>query len=152
MLIDSHQHVFWWRRDDAGLVADMDEHGIDRAWLLTWILSPGEDAESLYSGVLNPLHVGPDGSHAGIPLKDLLKCRDRFPDRFVLGYCPHPLVNDAPALFEAAYHMYGVRVCGEWKFRVLFDDPRCLNLYRKAGELNCPVVLHPVPPYVKALS
>jgi hypothetical protein len=43
--------------------------------------------------------------------------------------------------------MYGVRVCGEWKFRVLFDDPRCLNLYRKAGELHCPVVLHLDVPY-----
>jgi predicted TIM-barrel fold metal-dependent hydrolase len=35
-----------------------------------------------------------------------------------------------------------VRVCGEWKFRMLFDDPRCINLFRKAGELGCPVVLH----------
>ena len=35
MIIDSHQHVFWHGRDDAGLVADMDQHGIDLAWLLT---------------------------------------------------------------------------------------------------------------------
>ena len=27
MLIDSHQHVFWHGRDDAGLVADLDEFG-----------------------------------------------------------------------------------------------------------------------------
>ena len=36
MLIDSHQHVFWHGRDDAGLVADLDEFGIDFAWLLSW--------------------------------------------------------------------------------------------------------------------
>ena len=36
MLIDSHQHVFWHYRNDADLVADMDAHGIDLAWLLTW--------------------------------------------------------------------------------------------------------------------
>ena len=147
MIIDSHQHVFWHGRDDAGLVADMDQHGIDLAWLLTWNVHPAEDAKNQYCGVLNPLNLRPDGSHAGIPLEDLLKCRDRYPERFLLGYCPHPLLGDPPALLEAAYHMYGVRVCGEWKFRVLFDDPRCLNLYRKAGELKCPVVLHLDVPY-----
>jgi len=35
-----------------------------------------------------------------------------------------------------------VRVCGEWKFRMPFDDDRCIALFQKAGELNCPVVLH----------
>ncbi len=44
--------------------------------------------------------------------------------------------------------MHGVCVCGEWKFRVLFDDPRCLELYRKAGALGCPVVLHLDVPYL----
>lgn len=147
MLIDTHQHVFWHGRDDAGLVADMDEHGIDLAWLLTWEIAPTEDALS-YHRVLNPEHMRPDGTHAGIPLSDLIHTRNRYPDRFVLGYCPHPLLGNAPALLEAAYHMHNVRVCGEWKFRVLFDDPRCLNLYRKAGELNLPVVLHLDVPYL----
>jgi predicted TIM-barrel fold metal-dependent hydrolase len=35
-----------------------------------------------------------------------------------------------------------VRICGEWKYRMLIDDPRCLELFRKAGKLKCPVVLH----------
>lgn len=147
MLIDTHQHVFWHGRDDRGLVADMDAHGIDLVWLLTWEIAPEEDAPH-YHPVLNPEHLRPDGTHAGIPLSDLIKTRDRYPDRFVLGYCPHPLRGDAPGLFEAAHRMHGVRVCGEWKFRVLFDDPRCLNLFRKAGELRCPVVLHLDVPYL----
>jgi predicted TIM-barrel fold metal-dependent hydrolase len=33
-------------------------------------------------------------------------------------------------------------VCGEWKFRVPFDDPRCLALFARAGKLKLPVVLH----------
>lgn len=97
---------------------------------------------------MNPLHVRPDGTHAGIPLSDLLLTRDRYPDRFVVGYCPHPLQPEAPRLFEAAYRIHRVRVCGEWKFRILFDDPRCLELYRKAAELGCPVVLHLDVPYL----
>lgn len=148
MIIDSHQHVFWHGKDDAGLIADMDEHGIDVAWLLTWNIQPDEDAPN-YHKVLNPRHIRPDGTHAGIPLEDLVIARDRYPDRFVLGYCPHPLAGDAPGLFESAYQMYGVRICAEWKFRILFDDPRCINLFRKAGELNCPVVLHLDVPYRK---
>jgi predicted TIM-barrel fold metal-dependent hydrolase len=147
VMIDTHQHVFWHGRNDADLVADMDAFGIQQAWLLSWEVAPSEDERS-YHGVLNPLHVRPDGTHAGIPLPDLLLTRDRYPDRFVVGYCPHPLLPEAPRLLEAAYHIHRVRVCGEWKFRVLFDDPRCLELYRKAGQLRCPVVLHLDVPYL----
>lgn len=147
MTIDAHQHVFWLGRDDAGLIADMDEHGIDLAWLLSWEIAPEEDSPG-YHKVLNPLHLRADCTHAGIPLSDLILARDRYPARFVLGYCPHPLLGDAPALFEAAYHIHGVRVCGEWKFRCLFDDPRCILLYRRAGELGCPVVLHLGVPFI----
>lgn len=147
MLIDTHQHVFWHGRDDAGLVADMDENNVDVSWLLSWEIPPEEDAPG-YHNVLNPLHKRHDGTHAGIPLSDLILTRDRYPARFVVGYCPHPCKGDAPALFEAAYKILGVRVCGEWKFRVPFDDPRCLNLFRKAGEFKCPVVLHLDVPYL----
>ncbi len=146
MLIDSHQHVFWCGRNDDGLIADMDEHGIKKAWLLSWEISPQENDPS-YHDMLNPEHCRSDGTHAGIPLSDLLKARDRYPDRFILGYCPHPCLGDAPSLLQAAHRIHGVRVCGEWKFRILFDDPRCLNLFRKAGSLGMPVVLHLDVPY-----
>ncbi len=149
MLIDSHQHVFWHDRDDAGLVADLNEHHVDQAWLLSWPIPPEEDnPQQGYHRVLNPEHVWADGTHAGMPLSDVIRTHHRYPERFVPGYCPDPLRGNAPQFFEAAYRMHGVRVCGEWKFRVLFDDPRCLELYRKAGELGCPVVLHLDVPYL----
>ena len=40
MLIDSHQHVCWHGRDVRCLIADMDEHGIDKVWILTWEIPP----------------------------------------------------------------------------------------------------------------
>jgi predicted TIM-barrel fold metal-dependent hydrolase len=147
MIIDSHQHVFWHGRDDAGLVADMDAHDIAVAWLLTWEILPAED-EPRYHRALNPAHLRADGTHAGIPLSDLLLARAHYPERFVVGYCPHPLRGSAPEAFEAAHRIHNVRVCGEWKFRLPFDDPRCLELFRKAGELACPVVLHLDVPYL----
>lgn len=146
MIIDSHQHVFWWHRDDAGLIADMDDHGIDVAWLLSWEIASDEDAAG-YHKCLNPLNYRPDGTCEGIMLRDLITCRNNYKDRFVLGYCPHPRLPSAPEKFESAYHIHNVRVCGEWKFRIPFDDPRCINLFRKAGQLKCPVVLHLDVPY-----
>jgi predicted TIM-barrel fold metal-dependent hydrolase len=126
----------------------MDEHGIEQAWLLTWEIAPFEDA-ARYHGVLNPLNVRPDGTHAGITLADLLRARDSYSDRFIVGYCPHPALADAPGLLRAAVNMHNVRVCGEWKFRLPFDDPRCLELFYAAGELKLPVVLHLDVPYLK---
>lgn len=140
-IIDTHQHVFWWNRDDKGLIADMDDHGIEYAWLLTWEIAPEEHAAG-YVQALNPTRVRADGTMEGIPLEDLLVAKNHYPDRFVLGFCPHPLRGDAPARLKAAAAMYGVKVCGEWKFRIPFDDPRSIRLFRMAGDLGLPVVLH----------
>lgn len=150
MIIDSHQHVFWHGRDDAGLIADMDAHGIDRAWLLTWEIPqhPPYPETSMYSKALNPARVRPDGTHPGILLEDLLTAHRNYPGRFVLGYCPDPAMASAVELFETACEMYGVRVCGEWKFRMLIDDPRTLELFRAAGRQKAPVVLHLDVPYL----
>lgn len=146
-IIDSHQHVFWHGRDDAGLIADMDAHGIAQSWLLSWEIAPWEDLPAVH-GVLNALNRRDDGTHSGIVLADLIKARDRFPDRFVLGYCPHPLLGNACAFLESAVKIYNVQVCGEWKFRIGFDDPRCLELFRAAGAMGLPVVLHLDVPYL----
>lgn len=150
MLIDSHQHVFWHGRDDAGLIADLDACGIDRAWLLTWEIPafPPYPDQANYVGVLNPTRVRPDGSHPGILLDDLLIAHRRYPGRFVLGYCPDPQLPAACAMFESAVKIHGVRVCGEWKFRMPIDDPRCLQLFAAAGRHGCPVVLHLDVPYL----
>ncbi|HND61733.1 MAG TPA: amidohydrolase family protein [Opitutaceae bacterium] len=140
-LVDTHQHVRWHRRNEHDLVADLDAHRIAYAWLLTWNLGPAEQSPE-HANYLNPALTLPDGSHPGIPLSELLATRVQYPQRFVVGYCPHPAWPNAPALLEAAHHMHDVRICGEWKFRLHFDDPRCLALFRMAGKLKLPVVLH----------
>jgi predicted TIM-barrel fold metal-dependent hydrolase len=147
MRIDTHQHAFWHGRTATGLVADMDRLGIDRAWLLNWEVVSGEDPGPI-TEALNPVHIGARGEHPGLPFADQVRARDEYPARFLLGFCPHPLVDDACERFRAAHRMYGVRVCGEWKCRMLLDDPRCLELFRTAGRLGCPVVLHIDVPYL----
>ena len=147
MIIDSHQHAYYHGFNPAGVIAEMDQFGIDVTWLLTWYHPPAEHAPGS-SRAFNPCNIRPDGTHAGATLGELLDARDCHPDRFIAGYCPCPSEGDAPALFEAAYHMHGVRVCGEWSYRMLLDDPRALELFHKAGELKCPVVLHLDVPYL----
>lgn len=141
MIIDSHQHVCWHHRNTEDLIADMDANRIDTAWLLTWEI-PLDDPMPAPAIVFNPVHRRADGTHPGLILSDIVEACRRYPQRFVAGYCPDPLAGDAPGYLEAAHRMHRVRVCGEWKFRVPIDDPRCLNLFRKAGELKMPVVLH----------
>ncbi|PIU63099.1 MAG: hypothetical protein COS85_16660 [Armatimonadetes bacterium CG07_land_8_20_14_0_80_59_28] len=145
--IDSHQHVFWLGRDDRWLIGEMDELGIDVAWLLTWYLSPQENDPSYHRNT-SPVHARADGTHAAMPLVDVVTACRRYPGRFIPGYCPDPTLPSALQLFESAYHIHGVRVCGEWSYRTLLDDPRSIELFRKVGELNCPVVLHMDVPYL----
>lgn len=149
-IIDSHQHVYWHGRDDKGLVADMDEHehGIEKSWLLSWEIPPYEDTRG-YHGTMNPKNLRADGTHAGIVLADLVQARDNNPGRFVLGFCPHPCQGDAPRILASAHRIYNAQVCGEWKFRIPFDDPRSLEVFYMAGELKMPVVLHLDVPYLQ---
>ncbi len=141
MIIDSHQHVNWHGKNEQGLFDDMEANRVDQAWILTWEIPPN-DYDPKYTGLLNPIHIRPDGTHPGITLGDILAARDRYPERVVAGYCPDPAKKNAPALLEAAAKIHDVKVCGEWKFRMLIDDPRSIELFRMAGSLRMPVVLH----------
>ncbi len=147
MLIDSHNHSHYNGVGPEGLIAEMDSFGIDRAWLLTWYLPPSEHVPSSHRA-FNPRNVREDGTHAGVTLADVLETCQRFPTRFVPGYCPCPTEGNAADLFEAAYRVDGVRVCGEWSYRTLLDDPRAIELFRRAGQLHCPAVLHIDAPYL----
>ncbi len=144
--VDSHQHVNWHFRDIDGSVADLDQNGIEYCWILSWLNDP--DDPVVRPKYLNPANMRADGTIRTITFDDLLDARRRYPDRYVIGYCPNPRWYDAPDLLRAAYHMHGARVCGEWKFRHPFDDPRCLEIFKVAGELKMPVVLHLDVPYL----
>jgi len=145
-IIDVHQHVFWGGRDDAALVADMDACGIDKAVLLNWDMTSLELTDA-YVSAFNPAGAAPGVRHSGLPLSDLVRAARRYPERFVAGYCPHPLDPHAIERLEAAIGMYDVRICGEWKASVHLDDPRCLNLFRFCGEKGLPVLFHLALPY-----
>ena len=146
-IIDAHQHVFWSGRDDAGLVANMDAHGIDKAVLLTWYTMDALD-EVAYTRSFNPAHAVAGRLHVGLPLADVVSAGRRFPDRFLLGYAPDPTEPRAADWLAAAVEVHHVRVCGEWKFRLPLDDPRCIEIFKLCAEAGLPVVFHLEVPYL----
>ena len=133
MVIDAHAHPYWYGYDPAKLVENMDEHGIDVAWLLTW-----EVSEDTYSHSYDKTFMAP---YTGIPIEAVWDAVAQYPDRFVAGYAPDPKGHHAIEKVKAAV-AHGVRVSGEYKFRTLFDDPDAIRLYRVCGELGLPVTFH----------
>ena len=134
MLIDAHNHPNWHGFNAEKILQNMDEQGIDQMWLFSWEV-PEDEYSTSYHKVLPP-------TGTGIPLEDVIQVGRVAPDRFVLGYMPHPKRPDAIDRLKAAVEIHGIRVASELKVRVLFDDPDAIRLYRVCGELGLPVTIH----------
>lgn len=138
-IIDAHNHPDWHGHDLTRFLANMDENGISQTWLLNWECGPHE-ASPRYGEVVP---AGVLGSTTGpIPFTRCLSYLERAPERFILGYCPDPRLPDAVARLKAAHQIYGARVCGELKCRMMYDNPDAIRLFRAAGELKMPVTFH----------
>src|SRR5262245_9341943 len=133
-VIDAHNHVYWLGHDPRKMVENMDGFGIDRAWLLSWE-APAHEISPAYDEQLNPEGVG-------IPFSDIVRAREVFPERFIPGYAPDPRRPQARSLLRSAVKLHGVRVYGELKVRMHYDDPDALAMFRLCGELGLPVTFH----------
>ena len=134
MLIDAHNHPNWHGFNAKKILKNMDEQKIDQMWLLAWEVPEDEYAPS-YHAVLPPMGTG-------IPLEDVLAVGREAPDRFVLGYMPHPRRADAIDRLKAAVEIHGIQLAGELKVRMCFDDPDAIRLYRFCGEQKLPITIH----------
>ena len=134
--IDCHNHPDWQGQDMAAFVAEMDALDIARCWMLSWIC-PEDEYDPVYQRRMTPL----DGADPA-PLSRVLAYAEAYPERFIAGYCPDPRRPDAIRRLEAAVSIHRVRVCGELKLRMMYDNPDALALYRRAGELGLPVLVH----------
>ena len=94
MIIDSHNHVCFHNLDANGVVSELDAFDISTAWLLTWYHPPLENAPPEVRA-WSPTNMRPDGTHAGQTLNQILEACNRYPDRFVAGYCPCPAEGHA---------------------------------------------------------
>ena len=136
-VIDAHQHVFWHGYDDRAVVENMDAHGIDVTWLLTWEIPPDYEREAIahFAASLDP--------RTGVlTLEAVIEAHRRYPDRFVPFFAPHPKDPASLDRLKMAVRIFEVRGCGEWKFRAPLDDPDCLRIFHYCGDEGLPVVLH----------
>ena len=136
MIIDAHNHPNYHGFTAEKIVQDMDANGIDKLWLLSWEIPNTE-----YDVRMNQRGM-PPGETSGIPLRSVLEVGGYAPDRFIMGYAPHPKRPDAIERINAAVDLYDIRLAGEYKSRTLFDDPDSLRLLQRFGELQLPVTIH----------
>ena len=136
LIIDAHNHPNYRGFTAEKIVRDMDENNIDQLWLLSWEIPNTEYDVHHYQQYMPP------GETGGVPLDRVLEVGGFAPDRFILGYAPHPKRPDAVERIDAAVDLYGIRLAGEYKSRVVLDDPDSLRLLRRFGELDLPVTIH----------
>lgn len=137
MIIDAHNHPDWHKHNLDRFLDNMAANSIDVTWLLSWEC-PKDEYDCSY------LHALPPGaeSESPIPFSRCISYAERAPGKFVLGYAPDPRRPEAIDLLDAAVSIYGVRVCGEVKLRMMYDNPDALRMYRWCGEKGLPVTVH----------
>ncbi|MCM8822821.1 MAG: amidohydrolase [Candidatus Omnitrophica bacterium] len=136
MIIDAHNHPEWHGHTIEKFIRNMDENQIDITWLLTWESPEDEYPPSIFSSIPCWEQTGP------IPFSRVIEYIKHRPDRFVPGYAPDPRRPEAIDLLAGAISLYGVRVYGELKLRMMYDNPDAIRMFRFCGEKGLPVVVH----------
>jgi Predicted metal-dependent hydrolase of the TIM-barrel fold len=136
MIIDVHNHPDWHGHDLKKFLANMDKYNIDKTWILSWE-APEDEYDPNY--IKNTPEIGP---HGPVPFSRCLYYAEQAPDRFVMGYAPDPRRPQAIDQLKAAVEIYGVKVYGELKLRMMYDNPDALRMYRYCGERGLPVLVH----------
>ncbi|MBO9605460.1 MAG: amidohydrolase family protein [Paenibacillaceae bacterium] len=136
MIIDAHNHPDWYGFSVTRFLQNMEQYNIDRTWLLSWE-APQDEYNPSYYAVL------PDHDGTGpISFQRCVAYAERYPEKFVLGYAPDPRRPDAIDRLKSAISLYGVRIYGEIKLRMMYDNPDAIRLFRFCGERGLPVVVH----------
>lgn len=135
-IIDIHNHPNWHGVNIDNLVANMDELGIEKTWLLSWEISQQEfDVTPIYHEAMDPRGLC-------APLWMVVEGLHKYPDRFIGGWAPDPRDRHVRPKLKSAIRLHGIRVYGELKCRMRYDNPDAIATFRYCGELGLPVVFH----------
>ena len=138
MIIDAHNHADWYGHNLQKFLENMDQYGIDKTWMLTWE-APDDEFDPSY---LKNVNVDARNGVGPISFARTLSYVERCPERFVLGYAPDPRRPDAIDKLNTAINLYGVKVYGELKLRLMYDDWDAIRMFRFCGEKGLPVTVH----------
>lgn len=142
MIIDAHNHADWCGHDFDRFIQNMDQYHIDKAWVLSWEAPFGEYCPISYDASCTGGIFTRGINNVPVPFERCLEYKRRAPDRFVLGYAPDPRRFDAVSALKGAVDTFGVQVCGEVKFRMMYNNPDALDLFAFCGDAGLPVTLH----------
>lgn len=135
-IIDVHNHPNWHGHTTDRLVRNMDEHGIEKTWLLSWEIPDDEyNVEPGYHEVMDPRGRGAE-------FWMIVEGLQKYPNRFIGGWAPDPRSRSARARLQAAVNLYGIKVYGELKLRMRYDNPDAIAMYRFCGGIKLPVLFH----------
>lgn len=137
MIIDGHNHPDWNGHDLDRFLANMKQYHIAKTWILPRECPDDEvphDAIAYYTPGVPGL--------GQLPFSRCLSYVERAPTKFILGYAPDPRRPGAIDRLAAAIAIYGVKVFGELKLRMCYDNPDAVRLFRFCGEKNLPVIAH----------
>ena len=135
-IIDIHNHPNWHGVNIDKLVANMDEHGIEKTWLLSWEISQEEfDLAPYYHAAMDPRGIA-------APLWMVVEALRKYPDRFIGGWAPDPRDRHVRAKLKAAVEIHGIKVYGELKCRMRYDNPDAIATFKYCAELGLPVLFH----------
>ena len=76
------------------------------------------------------------------PSANVIDVAERYPGRFIAGTTVDPHDPHAHQRLKAAVENFRVRVFGEFKRRMRYDDPDAIRLFQYCGELGLPVIFH----------
>ncbi len=136
-IIDAHNHPEWHKHDLNRFLLNAAQYRIDRTWMLSWECPPVEFNPEQYNNILC---TGANGYP--IPFSRCLAYKQAAGDKIVLCYAPDPRLPECIDRLDAALEIHGVRVCGEIKLRMMYDNPDALRLFRHCGIRKLPVVVH----------
>ncbi|GIP31541.1 amidohydrolase family protein [Paenibacillus sp. J2TS4] len=137
MIIDIHNHPDWYGYNLERFLDNMKQYNIDKTWLLSW-----ECPESEYNPDYIKVIPDPDKPNGPIPFERCVAYKEQAPDKFVLGYAPDPRLPNAIDKLNHAIQLYDVKLYGELKLRMMYDNPDAIRLYRFCGEKGLPILVH----------
>ncbi len=135
-IIDVHNHPNWHGHDIDKLVKNMDQFGIEKTWLLSWEISENE------FNVSPAYHEYMDPRGFCAPLYMVVEGLHKYPDRFIGGWAPDPRDRYVRAKLKAAVRIHGIKVYGELKCRMRYDNPDAIATFRYCGQIGLPVLFH----------
>jgi len=135
-IIDCHNHPNWNGVDIDKLVKNMDECGIAKTWLLSWEIPETEfNASPAYHEYMDPRSIG-------TPLWMIVDALKKYPDRFIGGWAPDPRDRHVRAKLKSAVRIHNIKIYGELKCRMRYDNPDAIAVFRYCGQLDLPVLFH----------